>query len=373
MLKRLYIDNYKCFVNFELRPGPLHLLMGGNGSGKTTLGLLLASLRDVIAGDALAPDLPKQPHFGITTFNKWQQKPTQTIELETEVEGHTYVYALQIEHRDQFRSGESQRPRVLSESLEMDGKGLLQFVEGRLTVGTNAKNSLDFRLDWHRSALTFLQPRPENRPIFRFKEWVENIGYFRLVPPFSSSAEQEVARPDRNLSNFTAWLRYKLQEDPAIYSRVEQTLRDVLPGFRGLRFQALDDGRKTQIANFEAQGQTRGFPLDALSDGQQALIGLYFLLHGLVGVDERLVIFDEPDNFVALREIQPWLNQLQDRLAESKGQVMLISHHPELLNQLAPDCGLVFRRSDSGYAQAEPYRPLEPKDLTPAELEVRGW
>ena len=25
MLKRLYVDNYKCLVNFELLPGPLHL------------------------------------------------------------------------------------------------------------------------------------------------------------------------------------------------------------------------------------------------------------------------------------------------------------------------------------------------------------
>lgn len=163
-----------------------------------------------------------------------------------------------------------------------------------------------------------------------------------------------------------------LQEDPGFYAPVEQTLREVLAGFRTLRFRTLDDGRKAQIAEFAADGQEQGFLLDSLSDGQQVLIALYSLLHGYVN-SGRLVIFDEPDNFVALREIQPWLNQLQERTEESKGQVMIISHHPEMLNQLAPDYGLVFRRLDSGYVKAEPYQPLEPGDMTPAELEARGW
>ena len=35
MIERIYIDNYKCFVNFELQPRPVQLILGGNGSGKT--------------------------------------------------------------------------------------------------------------------------------------------------------------------------------------------------------------------------------------------------------------------------------------------------------------------------------------------------
>ena len=374
MLKRLYVDNYNCLVNFELRPGPLHLLMGANGTGKSTLGMLLTSLRDVVAGDTIVPDSPKVAHFGATTFNKWQKNPLQTIELEVRIEEHSYVYKFQVEHEDPARSSETLKPRILSESLDMDGQRLLEFVEGKLSITKNnrAAATLDFRLDWHRSALTFLQARADNTDIFRFKRWVEDIGYFRLVPPFPASAGQESVRPDRTLSNFSGWWRYMLQEDPGFYGPVEQTLREVLAGFRTLRFRTLDDGRKAQIAEFHAGGQEQGFLLDSLSDGQQVLIALYSLLHGYVN-SGRLVIFDEPDNFVALREIQPWLNQLQERTEESKAQVMIISHHPEMLNQLAPEYGLVFRRLDSGYVNVEPYQPQEPGGLTPAELEARGW
>jgi AAA15 family ATPase/GTPase len=33
MLKRLYIDNFRSFVNFEYKPGSKQLLLGANGSG----------------------------------------------------------------------------------------------------------------------------------------------------------------------------------------------------------------------------------------------------------------------------------------------------------------------------------------------------
>ena len=37
MLKRLYIDNFRCFVNFEYKPERKQLLLGANGSGKSSL------------------------------------------------------------------------------------------------------------------------------------------------------------------------------------------------------------------------------------------------------------------------------------------------------------------------------------------------
>ncbi|MFP4381463.1 MAG: AAA family ATPase, partial [Candidatus Sumerlaeia bacterium] len=37
MLKRLYIDNYKCFENFEVEFSNINLLLGANASGKSTV------------------------------------------------------------------------------------------------------------------------------------------------------------------------------------------------------------------------------------------------------------------------------------------------------------------------------------------------
>ena len=37
MLSRVYIDNYRCFVNFDFRPKAKQLVLGINGSGKSAL------------------------------------------------------------------------------------------------------------------------------------------------------------------------------------------------------------------------------------------------------------------------------------------------------------------------------------------------
>src|SRR5258708_7316198 len=46
---------------------------------------------------------------------------------------------------------------------------------------------------------------------------------------------------------------------------------------------------------------------------------LFAVLHGAVGGDATVCI-DEPDNYVALRELQPWLTLLRDRVEDEGGQ-----------------------------------------------------
>ncbi len=87
------------------------------------------------------------------------------------------------------------------------------------------------------------------------------------------------------------------------------------------------------------------------------------------------IILDEPDNFISLREIQPWLAAVDDAIESGHGQLLLISHHPELINQWAPDYGVRFVRESGGpiRVQPEPFSGRPDSGLTPAELLSRGW
>lgn len=52
MLTRIYIDNFRCLVNFEVKIGNnISLLLGGNGSGKTTVFNVLEKLQKFIIGN----------------------------------------------------------------------------------------------------------------------------------------------------------------------------------------------------------------------------------------------------------------------------------------------------------------------------------
>ena len=58
--------------------------------------------------------------------------------------------------------------------------------------------------------------------------------------------------------------------------------------------------------NSRQQRKRVNYSISELSDGQRYLITLCMILHFLISRGDT-VFLDEPDNFISLREIQPWL------------------------------------------------------------------
>ncbi len=72
-----------------------------------------------------------------------------------------------------------------------------------------------------------------------------------------------------------------------------------------------------QLSPSEKKGREQEYLFHELSDGQRVLFGLYAVLHYAMH-EETTVSFDEPDNFVSLREIDPWLQSVGERAAVTK-------------------------------------------------------
>ena len=121
-----------------------------------------------------------------------------------------------------------------------------------------------------------------------------------------------------------------------------------------------------------SESKSVNYFLSELSDGQRYLLALYMILHFLVAKGSTVFI-DEPDNFIALREVQPWLKAAEEAIEDYHGQLILISHHPEILNQWASRHGLRFFRENNGHVRTERFRSDPKGDLQPSELIARGW
>jgi predicted ATPase len=170
-----------------------------------------------------------------------------------------------------------------------------------------------------------------------------------------------------------SWYRRLIEADPDGNDAYRASMREVLAGFLNLRFSSEDDGVKKLRADFTSPAQGKvTFSLHELSDGQRYLIAIYMILHFLI-VKGHTVFLDEPDSCVSLREIQPWLLAAEDAVEESKGQLILISHHPEILNYWAREYGLLFSREENGHVRTKPYREVADTGLDPAETIARGW
>ena len=275
---------------------------------------------------------------------------------------------------------ESQRNRIKSEELQFDRRPLYQYdgSDSHLFRDDGSSGPV-FPFDWSRSFIPTIPERRDNQCLTWFRNRMNRVYVFSPDPVrMKASSEAELIHPDQRLHDLASWLRHLVQQLADFGADVLAALRDAIDGLVDIRLHSSDSSRVFQLA-FQLAGDHGESPrnpfwltFDQLSDGQRNLVALYIIL--LAAVDkETTLCFDEPDNFVALREIQPWVTQLQDRVQERSGQCLLISHHPELINYLAARHGLVVFRDESGPARAKPFEWTEGDALPPAELVARGW
>lgn len=367
MLTRLYCDNYKCLVNFEFHPGPIQLLMGRNGAGKSTVFEVLELIRDfAVKGD----DCSKR--LGGRTRTRWEDRVAQTFELDVKGTLGTYTYELVV--------GELDRPfrlDVKKERLLLDGKPLYFLQDGVVHLHNDRfEDRSQFEFIPRRSFLAEIEPRQDNTKLIWFKLWLDRLIQVQIDPKqMQSEAAQEQSYPTHNLSNFAEWYRYLRQDNGAAADQLRSSLRDVIDGLEGLDLKGPPNGTRELQCSIRTGGEGGGpaifYSFEELSDGQRALIGLYTLLH--FAPDNSTLCIDEPVNYVALREIQPWLSLLEYRAEENGLQVLLISHHPELLNQFAPRVGVILERAEAGPTRVQSFDPPGESTLTPAEIIARGW
>ncbi|MBF0109992.1 MAG: AAA family ATPase [Magnetococcales bacterium] len=365
MLRRIYIDNFRCFVNFELQFDAINLLLGANGSGKTSVFDILRRLQEFVSGDVRVHDV-----FPTTDLTRWQTGERQRFELEITAENDHYAYSLVINH-----DVERRRMRVSEERLDWNGKPLFACEEGLAQLyRDNHSLGPQYPFDWHLSAVGTLHERPDNQKLTRFKRELARLIVVRPIPLLMERESRgEKERLSHRMENFVSWYRHLAQEHMGAMVTLLGELKSVLPGFNSLSLKESGEDTRSLKIVFAPPGGGRplSFDFSELSDGQKMLVALYTLVFGLK--DERVSLFiDEPDNFLALREIQPWLSNLHDAVGESVEQAVLISHHPEIINYLGGAHGRWLARDAQGPVRVNA-APESIQGLSLADTVVRGW
>lgn len=295
----------------------------------------------------------------------------QVFELEATLDSEAYTYRLVIEFQ-----GEPARPIVALETVTLNGRPVFTFAAGEVQLydDTLAPGpAYPFSSD--RSALATIQSRSNNQRLMRFKQWLWSLLCFKMNPfAMQYLSESETPAPAVTLVNFASWYRYLLQVEPRANKAFLESLHDAIEGFGFLTFEPVTRTAsilQTDIVQGE-NGNSARFDFGELSDGQRCLICLYAILH-FVLAHGNTVILDEPENFVSLRELHPWLLAVTDRLDYGAGQLLLISHHPEFIDQWAPEHRVRFVREDNGPVRLVPFPGDPASGLSPSELVARGW
>jgi predicted ATPase len=367
MLTRLYIDNFKCFSNFELKLGPLQLLLGDNGTGKSSVLDVVAGLQALLSGELVA-----ESGLGRTTLTRWDRRPRQTFELDvrTPLE-EVYQYHLELEVDPDHGT-----TTVARESLSIDGRPIFRddgvTAEAFSSTGEPIRGFVDRRLSGVATNPLGL------KELEKFDALMHRLVVLRPWPSgMAAASSRDAAFLARDGSNFSAWYRWL---DPQQTFEARQSfhrhLAEVLSGFSSLHFSRTGENERVLKTKWSASAGERptSFELsfDELSDGQRMLVLLYALLS--LSVDVPLtILLDEPTNFVSLSEIEPWLRELEERAEEAALQAILVSHNPEVLDAWAGAYGIQFDRDAAGPVRTRRFAVAEDDPLTPSERIVRGW
>jgi predicted ATPase len=365
-ITRLYIDNYKCFVGFDFKPQAIQPIFGLNGTGKSTLFEVLAALRLLIVDGISVNDC-----FPLACQTRWSESEDLEIILEVGDDTRQYSYELLV----MFNSDVG-RTWVNEETLRAGSHELFSSLggEGTLTPeGGGASHKL--LVDRNRSSLASVNPRPDTQSVTHFKQWLGSLQLVTLHPGLmrESVSQAEASSLDWGGPNFVSWLRYITQTRLPAMGPLSADLRGCVSGLNAIRFEPV--GKQwTLWADFNSPtgGKPDSYQFGELSDGQRMLIALYTVYHGMKE-SNAVLCMDEPANYLAAAEIQPYLSLVRDAVGDGFAQLFVSTHNPEAINYLAPDGGVIFDREDGGPVKILPFPEVNPDGITAAELLARGW
>lgn len=367
MIKRLYVDNFKCLVNFELSLQELSLLLGPNGVGKTSVMDVVFALRRLLSGEAKVTD---PDTFPTSTLTRWQKRNIQVFEIDVVLDGDEFTYRLEVEHEPATR-----KARICRERLDAKSRPLFAFEKGEVHLYRDDHSEGPvFGADWSESALARVPPRHDNERLSEFLRFMRKIIVCGLYPAsFETESSTAESMLRRDASNFASWYQHVLLERQELVPDFTKSLEEVIDGFRGIRMPPVGMDTRALMVSFDQFGERYELRLDETSDGQRALIALYSLVRLAAGQGYTLML-DEPDNYIALAEIQPWLIKLSDAAGVDLPQAVLCSHHPELIDYLGVDCGLILKRERSGVTIVRSAADLAIEGgLSLSEVIARGW
>ena len=333
MLQRLYVNNFRCFANFEFRldSTPSSMLIGRNGSGKSTFASVLEVFQKIGRGTSKLNSLVKPRDFA---FGK-SDLPMR-LELDVILHGKAFSYSVGLELPIGFTE-----LRIADESLRVDGTAVYLRTHADVALNHNGVgspkpkggggNDAIFRVDWHQVALPLIQERSDKDPLHMFKKWLGHMVILAPQPRQMSGESSDVTLlPLLDGTNYADWLAGLLGQFPAAYATIDGYLKEVLPDLQDFRNEIIGSESKRLLLNFARESASLELRFDDLSDGEKCFFLCATILAANKAYGPLFCFWDEPDNFLSLHEVGHFIAALR-RGFQRQGQIVMTSHSEEAI------------------------------------------
>jgi predicted ATPase len=329
MLQRLYVHNFRCLENFELKTGemPSALLIGKNGSGKSTVSAALEIFQSIGRGINRVGQLVKPKDF-----SRGRSDVPMRFEMEVVLAGKPYHYIIAFELPEEFRE-----LRILEETITVSGSPIYSRKEAQVSLYKNSSRESQFRLDWHLIALPVIQVQSETDPLHIFKTWLSRTIILSPIPSvMNGTSSGETLNPMRDGSNLGAWLSGLLGRYPSAYTEIDKYLHEVMPDISEIRNDPVGKDAKSMNVHFSENSAGLIVNFDYLSDGEKCFFLCAVVLAAVKAYGPLFCFWDEPDNYLSLSEVGHFIRTLQ-RSFKNGSQIIVTSHNEEAIRKFSDE------------------------------------
>jgi predicted ATPase len=332
MLQRLYVHNFRCLQNFEIKPGENDslLLIGKNGRGKSTIAKVLSIFKNLGTNTAHVGLLVTKDDF---TLGRIKEQIHFGIDILLNDKKYTYVLILDMPEN----SGEL---RIVEESFFIDEKPVFERKEAFVTYHSNNQIS-EFSLDWHSAALSLIT-ESGNGPIQQLKSWFQNMLILTPIP-------QQIGGESYNRGYsgpFADYLTQLLTEHPASYTTIKDFIKGLMPDFIDFNNKQVTSLSRMLEVTFGDNGTSYETKFDHLSDGEKCMFLGATILAAQKAINNLFVFWDEPDNYLAISEVENFISVLRQNFHNNNSQIWMTSHSSETINCFSHENTFVLRRKN---------------------------
>ncbi|MBE9248569.1 AAA family ATPase [Dolichospermum sp. LEGE 00240] len=368
-LRSVNIQGYRPFKNFQAPLQPLEIIVGANGAGKSSFFEFLKFLRDSLYYD-IPPEIISgsigQQIFHIPGLAKFQWD----IEIDTGLPigirylgelmgpvGRTQVSYERVESSQPF-SDKYSSPYIY---MDIQGnKGVIREPgEKGLTTLTSDKLTQDIALKRSNQLTLNAMTNPSLEALYNLREYIHEWRFYNSFNIANQKIRQSVPIEQEPIlhedaGNLSSVLFSLMTEYRPAFDELQQHLRSVIPGFKGLTVKARG-GPGEVIAFWQESGVDDELSLADLSDGILRLIcWICLCVHPN---PPSLICIDEPDQGVHPRTL-PVLAALFEKASE-RTQILLATHSSYFLTQFDISQIAVLRKENG-----------EAKFIKPGESQV---
>ncbi|EON79270.1 hypothetical protein ADIS_0275 [Lunatimonas lonarensis] len=353
MIKNIEVKNFKAIESAKVKLTPLTAFIGYNGMGKSSLLEALQMFKSIVTEGLDAAVRPWREFEHI--YYKGKKKKRKFIKDGIELQFAPMEFAFNVK----LATKSPLNPTKFSTSIgqEISSAGNIFFIEEKVSYklferSRDADNNYitqDRKAPWQTPDKSILSAELEIRRFVESWQFL-SMNTFLMGDPHSqkkTSGPITLHKDGRNIAEFLLSIRDK---DIEVYKGILETLQYVLPYAKDLQPQITQELEK--MVYLQLSEQDFKLPGWMLSTGTLKILALLAVFRH--PEPSPLIVIEELENGLDPRTIHLVITEIRNYIDNKKGQVLITSHSPYLLDQLHISQIVFVERKDEKVSLSRP-------------------